>query len=54
MSISTHFCDPTLWAQTHFGGTVLSNSPRLHAGQRLGPPARGQHPLCFGRPRVRQ
>ena len=28
MSISTHFCDPTLWAQTHFGGTVLGNSRR--------------------------
>ena len=28
MSISTHFCDPQLWAQTHFGGTVLGDARR--------------------------
>ena len=28
MSISTHFCDPQLWAQTHFGGTVLGDVRR--------------------------
>jgi hypothetical protein len=28
MSISTHFCDPHLWAQTHFGGTVLGDARR--------------------------
>ena len=35
MSISTHFCDPTLWAQTHFGGTVLGNSRRSARGCTL-------------------
>ena len=28
MSISTHFCDPQLWAQTHFGGTGLGDARR--------------------------
>ncbi len=28
MSISTHFCDPQLWAQTHFGGTSLGDARR--------------------------
>ena len=28
MSISTHFCDPQLWAQTHFGGTALGDARR--------------------------
>ncbi|WP_210518269.1 IS4 family transposase [Hymenobacter terricola] len=28
MSISTHFCDPQLWAQTRFGGTVLGDARR--------------------------
>ena len=28
MRISTHFCDPQLWAQTHFGGTVLGDARR--------------------------
>ncbi|HTE20434.1 MAG TPA: IS4 family transposase [Armatimonadota bacterium] len=28
MSISTHFTDPQLWAQTHFGGTALGDARR--------------------------
>lgn len=28
MSISTHFCDPQLWAQTHFGGTAVGDVRR--------------------------
>ena len=35
MSISTHFCDPQLWAQTHFGDTVLGDTRRSRRVVRL-------------------
>jgi len=38
MSISTHFCDPQLWAQTHLGGTVLGDARR---SRRVGALAAG-------------